>query len=73
MEEHTRGQEDILISMRAKAQLMEDDLVSECVAEYESTGRLSSSKLCEKSTQYENYLLSIAQMEKQLSEQNYKE
>jgi hypothetical protein len=45
--------------MRATAQLMEDDLLNVGMREYERTGKLSSPELCEKSTEYENYLLSL--------------
>lgn len=63
MEERERKQEELLQQMRATAQLMEDDLLSSGREEYESTGKLSSAKLCEKSTEYENYLLTISQLE----------
>jgi len=54
---------EILQKMRATAQLMEDDLLNAGMREYERTGRLSSPELCEKSTEYENYLLSLRQLE----------
>ncbi len=69
MEERKLNQEELLQKMRAQAQLMEDDLLIDSMEEYESTGRLTSSRLCEKSTEYENYLLSITKLEKQLEEQ----
>jgi hypothetical protein len=50
---------EILQKMRATAQLMEDDLLNVGMREYERTGKLSSPELCEKSTEYENYLLSL--------------
>ena len=73
MEKHEPKSEELLKEMRAAAQLMEDDLLSESMEEYESTGRLTSPKLCEKSTEYENYLLSISQLEKQLREREKSE
>ncbi|MCE5236472.1 MAG: hypothetical protein ABFC62_10180 [Clostridiaceae bacterium] len=72
MEERNPKNEELLQKMRAAAQLMEDDLLSESMEEYESTGKLTSPKLCEKSTEYENYLLSISQLEKQLREREEK-
>jgi len=63
-----KEQEELLRKMRAEAQLMEDELMGLSLAEYESSGKLSDVKLCEKSTQYENYLLTISQLEKLLEE-----
>ncbi|HWS30927.1 MAG TPA: hypothetical protein VN512_12550, partial [Clostridia bacterium] len=54
---------EALQEMRATAQLMEDDLLNAGMREYERTGTLSSPDLCKKSTEYENYLLSVRRFE----------
>ena len=54
---------EMLQKMRATVQLMEDDLLNAGMREYERTGKLSSPQLCEKSTEYENYLLFLRQLE----------
>lgn len=69
MEERDLNQKELLQKMRAQAQLMEDDLLEESMKAYEITGKLTSSRLCEKSTEYENYLISISKLEKQLEDQ----
>ncbi len=69
MEERDLNQKELLQKMRAQAQLMEDVLLEESMEAYESTGKLTFSRLCEKSTEYENYLISISKLEKQLEDQ----
>ncbi len=53
-----------LNEMRAKAQIMEDELHDLSNSEYAKTGKLSSAKLSEKTLEYENYLLTIEELEK---------
>lgn len=57
-----------LADMRAKAQMMEDELHDVSVQEYCSTGKLSNPKLCEMTLEYENYLLSMDKVEALLKE-----
>ena len=62
-----------LADMRAKAQMMEDELHDFGVQEFQRTGKLSNPKLCEKSLEYEQYLLSVdkvAALVKELEEQS---
>ncbi len=53
-----------LEEMRARAQMMEDELHDLSNNEYKNTGKLSSTKLSEKTLEYENYLLTIEELEK---------
>lgn len=53
-----------LEEMRAKAQVMEDELHDLSAREFEKTGRLNSVKLSEKTQEYENYLLTIEALQK---------
>ncbi|MDD4075971.1 MAG: hypothetical protein PHC80_07750 [Eubacteriales bacterium] len=55
--------EEKLADMRAKAQMMEDELHDVSVREYQRTGKLSNPKLCEMTLEYENYLLSMDKVE----------
>ena len=54
-----------LEEMRARAQVMEDELHDLSALEFEKTGRLNSVKLSEKTQEYENYLLTIETLQKQ--------
>lgn len=66
MDERNSLTEEKLAEMRARAQMMEDELHEESTAEFKATGRLSSATLCEKTVEYENYLLTIEKIEKLL-------
>ncbi|MDO5110757.1 MAG: hypothetical protein Q4E65_00465 [Clostridia bacterium] len=57
-----------LADMRAKAQMMEDELHDVSVQEYQRTGKLSNPKLCEMALEYENYLLSMDKVKTLLEE-----
>ncbi len=58
-----------LLEMRARAQMMEDELHDLSESEYKNTGKLSSAKLSEKTMEYENYLLTIDELEKRQEKQ----
>jgi len=55
-----------LEKMRARAQLMEDELHDLSSSEYRDTGKLNSAKLSEKTQEYERYLLTIQELEKRM-------
>lgn len=73
MEEYKEITPELIKKMKAKAQLMEDELNSEAGYELSSTGSLTGARVCEKTEEYENYVLTIQMLEERYKQYKDKE
>ena len=66
MEKDQKVTAELIEAMKARAQLMQDELYNEGQVSLTATGTLTGPQLCDKSAEYENYMLTIKILEERL-------